>query len=98
MALGFSDESGGMVGAQAFVGIPQYNTTVKYKLNGYAEQAEMLDEQKTLMNDFVEAVYGDIVIKFKKSLVEEGRNGIIVDGSWYTGRRSMGIFDALGCW
>ena len=39
--LGFPDESWGMVGYQAVVGIPQYNMIVKYDLNGYADQAAL---------------------------------------------------------
>ena len=35
VALGFPDESGGMVGAQATIGISQYNMIVKYGLKGY---------------------------------------------------------------
>ena len=33
------------------------------------------------MDAYVEAVDGDIVLKFKKFLVEEGGDGIIVDGT-----------------
>ena len=40
VALGFLDESGGMVGAQAVLGIPQYNMIVQYDLKGYAYQAQ----------------------------------------------------------
>ena len=40
VALGFLDESGGMVGAQAVLGIPQYNMIVQYDLKGYADQAQ----------------------------------------------------------
>ena len=98
VALGFPDESGGMVGAQAVVGTPQYNMIVKYDLKGYADQAALLDEQQTLMDASVEAVDGDIVLKLRKFLVEEGGNDIIVDGSWYPGRPGMEIIDSLGCW
>ena len=93
--LGFPDESGGMVVAQAVLVIPQYNMLVKYDLKVYADQEALPDEQQTLMDASVENVYGDIVLKLKKFLVEEGGNDIIVDGSWYPGRD---IFDALGCW
>ena len=40
----------------------------------------MSDEQRILMDDSVEALYGDIVLKFKNFLLEEGINDIIVDG------------------
>ena len=50
------------------------------------------------MDASVEAVDGDIVLKFKKFLVEEGGNGIIANGSWYPGRPGMGIVDTLDCW
>ena len=46
----------------------------------------------------VVGIDGDIVLKFKKFLVEERGNDIIVDGSWYPVRSGMGIFDALDCW
>ena len=98
VALGFPDESGGMFGAQDIVGIPQYNMIVKYDLKGYAEQSALPDKYQTLMDASVESVDGDIVLKFKKFLVEERGNDIIVDGSWYLGMPDMGIFDALGCW
>ena len=42
--LGFPDESGGMVGYQAVVGIPQYYMIVKYELKGYADQAALPDK------------------------------------------------------
>jgi len=80
VALGIPGASGGMVGAQAILGIPQYNMTVKYDLIGYAAQAALPDVQQTLMDASVESVDGDIVLKFKKFLVEEGENDIIVDG------------------
>ena len=34
VALAFPGESGGVVGARAVVGIPKYNTIVKYDLKG----------------------------------------------------------------
>ena len=37
VALGLSDNSGGMVGYHAVVGIPQYNMIIKYDLNGYSD-------------------------------------------------------------
>ena len=40
----------------------------KYDLKGYAEQAALLDEQKTLAEASVEAIDGDIVIKFNNLL------------------------------
>ena len=80
VALGIPGASGGMVGAQAIVGIPQYNMAVKYELKGYANQSALPEEQQTLMDASVESVDGDIVLKFKKFLVEEGENDIIVDG------------------
>ena len=78
--LGLPDESGGMVGAQSVVVITQYNMIVEYDLNGYADQAKLPYEQKTIMDDSVEDVDGDIVLKFNKFLLEEGGNDIIVDG------------------
>ena len=68
----FPDESRGMVGAQLVVGIPNYNMIVKYDLKGYSDQAELPDKQKTLRDASVEAIDGDIVINFKKLLVQEG--------------------------
>ena len=78
VVLGFPDESGGVVGYQAVVGIPQYNIIVKYDLMGYSDQIALLDEQQTLVNASVEAVDGDIVIKLKNLLLEEGRNEIFL--------------------
>ena len=80
MDLGFPDESGGMVGYQAIIGIPQYYMIVKYELKGYSDHAALMDKYQTLMDYYIEAVDGDIVIKFKKFLVEEGQNDIIADG------------------
>ena len=54
---------------------------VKYDLKGYAEQSALPDKYQTLMDASVESVDGDIVLKFKKFLVEERGNDIIVDGS-----------------
>ena len=78
--LGIAGESGGMVGAQAILGIPQYNKIGKFDLKSYAKQGALPPEQQTLMDASVESVDGDIVLKFKKFLVEEGENDIIVDG------------------
>ena len=69
VTLGLPAESGGMVGAQSVVGIPKYNMIVKYALKGYPDQADLLEEKKTLMDVYVEAVDDDIVINFKKLLV-----------------------------
>ena len=80
MDLVLLDESGVMVEAQAVVGIPQYKMIVKYDLKVYADQVELPDEHQTLMDASIEAIDGDIVLKFKKFLVEEGGNYIIVDG------------------
>ena len=52
---------------------------VKYDLKGYSDQTALPDEQQKLMDDYVEAVDGDIVLNFKKSLVEEWGNDIFVD-------------------
>ena len=71
MDLGFPDESGGMVGDQAVVGIPKYYMIVKYDLKGYSDQSEMQDKQHTLMDAYVEALDRDIVLNFKEFLVEE---------------------------
>ena len=51
----------------------------KYDLKGYSDQAVLPDEQQTIMDAYVEDVDGDIVLKFKKSLLGEGLNDIIVD-------------------
>ena len=69
-----------MVGAQARVGIPQYNMIVKYDLKVYTDQAALDEEHQTLMDASVEAVDGDILLNFKRSLFEEGENDIIVNG------------------
>ena len=42
---------------------------VKYYISGYNYQAELPEKQQTLMDSYVEAVDGDIVLKFKKFLV-----------------------------
>ena len=44
-------------------------------------QTALTEEQQTIMNAYVEAVYGKIVLKLKKFLVQEGGNKIIVDGT-----------------
>ena len=59
MDLGFPHDSGGMVGSQAVVGISQYYMIVKYELKGYADQAELMDEQQTLIDASVVDVDGD---------------------------------------
>ena len=59
-----------MVGSQSVIGIPRYNTIVKYDLKGYADQPVLPYEHQILMDASVEAVYGDIVLKFKKFLIE----------------------------
>ena len=61
-----------MVGYQYIVGIPQYNIIVKYDLKVFSYQAALTDKQHTLVDASAEAVYGDIVLNFKKFLVEEG--------------------------
>ena len=71
VALAFPDESGDMVGSQAVVCIPQYNMIFKYYLKGYSKQAALTDKHQTLMGASVEAVDGDVVLKFEKFLVEE---------------------------
>ena len=65
-----------MFGAQAVIVIPQYNMIVKYELKGYADQAYLMEEQQTLKDASVEAVDGDIVLNFKKLLLEKGDNDI----------------------
>ena len=72
MYLGFLDESGGMVGAEASVVIPQYYIIVRYDLKGYSDQAALPEHHQTLMDASVEDVDDDIVLKFKNFLVEEG--------------------------
>ena len=69
-----------MFGDQANLCIPRYTMSVKYDLNGYTEKVTLPDEQQTFMDISVEAVDGDIVLEFKKLLVEEGGNDIISDG------------------
>ena len=54
MDLGLPDESGGIVGAQAFVGIPKYYMIVKYDLKGYDYHAGLKDKQKALMGASME--------------------------------------------
>ena len=80
VALGFPDESEGVVGAQSILGVPQYNMIFKYDFKVYDDQAVLPDKQQTLMDASVEAVDGNIVLNFKKILVEEGGNDSIVDG------------------
>ena len=80
VSLGFPDESGGVVGSQTIIGIPQYNMIVKYDLKGYSDQALLPDEQQTLMDASIEALDGVIVLNFKKFLLEEWENDIILTG------------------
>ena len=75
VALSFPDQSGGMFGSKAVVVIPQYSMIFKYYLKGYSKQAALTDKHQTLMGASVEAVDGDIVLKFNKFLLEE--RGII---------------------
>ena len=58
-----------MVGYQASVVISQYNMIVKYDLKRYDDQGALTEEQQKLMDTSVEAVDGDIVLKFKNLLV-----------------------------
>ena len=69
VALGFPNESGGVVGSHSIVGIPQYNMIVKYDLKGYYDQAALPDKEQTFMDASVEDVDGYIVLKFNKFLV-----------------------------
>ena len=73
VAICFHDESGGLVVAQAVKDIPQCNMIVKYDLNEYADQSALPDKQQTIMDSSVEDVDDDIVLNFKKFLVEEGK-------------------------
>ena len=41
MDPGFPDNSGGMVGSHAVVGIPKYYMIVKYDLKEYSDQAAL---------------------------------------------------------
>ena len=50
LALAFPYESGGMVGSQAIVGIPQYNMIVKYERKWYSYQVALPYKQNTLMD------------------------------------------------
>ena len=63
--IGLPDDSGGMIGAQAAVGIPQYNTIVKYDLKGCSDQEALPYKHKRLMDAFIEAAYSEILFKFK---------------------------------
>ena len=45
MDLGFPDYSGGMVGVQDVLDIPQYYMIVNYDLKGYTDQEALSDEQ-----------------------------------------------------
>ena len=45
---------------------------VMHELKGYSDQAALPYKHQTLMDDSVEVVDGNIVLKFKKFLVEEG--------------------------
>ena len=45
---------------------------VKYYFKGYVYQADLMDEHQTLVYAYVEAIYGEIVLKFKTFLLEEG--------------------------
>ena len=78
--LCFPYDSGCVVGSQAVVGIHQLYMIGKYDLKRYADQEALPDEQQTFTDAYVEAVDGYIVLKFKKFLVKEGGNEIIVDG------------------
>ena len=73
VALDFPVESGSMVGAQSVVRIPQNNMIVKDDLKGYSDQAELPDKHQIIMDASIESVDGDIVLKFKKFLVEGGK-------------------------
>ena len=63
--IGLPDDSGGMIGAQAAVGIPQYNTIVKYDLKGCADQEALPYGHKILVDASIESAYSEIVFKFK---------------------------------
>ena len=52
---------------------------VKYDRKGYADQSALTDKQQTITDDSIEAIYGDILLNFKKFLVGEEENAIIVD-------------------
>ena len=69
-----------MFGAQAAVGIPQYNMIIYYDLKGYTDQSALLYQHQIIVDASFDAVDGDIVLNFKKFLVEEGGNDIIIDG------------------
>ena len=49
---------------------------VMHDLKGYSDQAALPYKHQTLMDDSVEVVDGNIVLKFKKFLVEKGENEI----------------------
>ena len=69
-----------MVGSQAILGIPQLQMAVRYDLKVYAEKVVLPDKHQTLMDDSVEAVDSEIVLKFNKFLLQEGGGDIIVSG------------------
>ena len=58
-----------MVGVQAAICIPQYTIIFKYDLKVQPYQAALSYKHQTLMDASVEAIYGDIVLKFKHFLV-----------------------------
>ena len=62
VALGLTDESGGMVGDHSVVGILEYNIIVNYELKGYSDQSTLLYTNQTLMDAYVEAIDGYTVI------------------------------------
>ena len=76
VGIAFPDESGSIVGSWYIVGIPQHNIIVNYDINGYSYQVALPDKQQTLKDASVEAVDGDIVLNFKKLLLEKGDNDI----------------------
>ena len=64
MDLCFFDESGRMVGSWVVSGISQYYMIVKYELKGYGDQSALPNKHQTLIHASVEAVEGDIGLKF----------------------------------
>ena len=59
-----------MVGDQSVVGITQYYMIIRYDLKVYDDQLALPDKQQTLMDDSVDAIYGDIVLKLNHFLVD----------------------------
>ena len=69
VVLGLPDGSGVVFGVQDCVCIPQYNMIFKYYFKGCADQSLLPYEQQTFMDTSIEAIDGDIILKFNNFLV-----------------------------